>query len=70
MKVLFSGTGGCRVHEVIDVEAVPRQDDQINFYAEEGDGADEEWSVRVVVWLPLNRDYQAYVVVGPERRSL
>lgn len=68
MKVLFSGVGGCKVNQVIDVEHVPRLDDPINFYAEEGDGADEEWTVRTVVWLPLNIDYQAYVVVGPLRR--
>lgn len=67
MKVLFSGVGECRFYEVIDVEAVPREGDPINFYAEEGDDADEEWSVRTVVWLPKNVDYQAYVVVGTAR---
>ena len=69
MKVLFSGVGGARkIQEIIDVECVPRVDDSINFYAEEGDDADGEWSVRTVVWTPWCRWYQAYVVVGPEQR--
>jgi hypothetical protein len=64
MKILFSGVGECKIYEVVEMQQCPPEGANINFYAEEGDSADKEWSVRTVVWLPKNREYDAYCVVG------
>lgn len=70
VRILFSGVGECKVYEVIEMPCVPPEGANINFYAEEGDDHDQEWTVRTVVWLPKNQeDYDVYAVVGAARPS-
>jgi len=75
MKVLFSGVGDCRVYEIIEMDQVPPEGANINFYENEGDDDDQEWTVRTVVWLPKNvgvigfSSYDVYCVVGPASPS-
>lgn len=70
VRILFSGVGECRVHEVIEMDCVPPEGANINFYDREGDGADQEWTVRTIVYLPKSKDsaggkfYNVYAVVG------
>lgn len=71
MRILFSGVGECKVYEIIEMEQVPPEGANINFYVDEEDDDNREWSVRTVVWLPKNTGtigdmgtYDVYCVVG------
>lgn len=74
MRIYFSGTGECKVNEIIQMNYVPPEGATINFYVNEGDDDDVEWTVRTVVHCPKNQEtigdmgpYDVYAVVGSAR---
>lgn len=67
MRIYFTGVGGAdRIDVVLEHPACPRVGDEVQFGR---DGEEDEWSVRTVVHMPLDDEYDVYVCVGPPLRT-